>query len=148
MRDGDPFKQLHEAVAAATFRDLPDIEYWQRDWKAFRALPKEESAKLGPEGGPGKYERRRPTTDEASVIMFPQTWGSTACGYGGMRGSAMTTVYTILVSYGGVSCVYFGCGRLAYHIDHRKQSAKGREQFEADIAKANMAACGYEQRYA
>jgi hypothetical protein len=147
MQIESPFDALHEALASAVLIDLPDIEYWQRDWKAFRALSKELSASFGPDEGPGELRKRRPTNEEVRVMMFAETWGSTACGYGGMGGAAMTPAYTVIVSYGGVSAVYFGCGRLAYLVDHRDQSKKGRERFNADISRPGMASCGQEDRY-
>ena len=56
--------------------------------------------------------------DDIAVYVFPQMWGSTALGYSGIGGSAMTTASTIVL-YAECSYtvrVYFGCGRLAYEI--------------------------------
>lgn len=51
---------------------------------------------------------------------FPQTWGSTALGFGGIGGAAMTTAQTVVVmDHGapvGSAAVFFG-GRLAYKIN-------------------------------
>lgn len=49
--------------------------------------------------------------------MFPQTWGSTALGFGGIGGQAMTSAYTTVVcdDYIGWNGVFFG-ERLAYLI--------------------------------
>ena len=80
MRIPDPFTQLHEALAAATHRDLPDVEYETRDWIEYRNTGKDVRIK----------KTRRPMTDEVTVTMFLEMWGSTALGYGGMGGSAMT----------------------------------------------------------
>lgn len=54
---------------------------------------------------------------EFSMWMFPQTWGSTALGFGGIGGQAITEAYTVVVhedisNYVGV---FFG-ERLAYSI--------------------------------
>ena len=46
---------------------------------------------------------------------FPQTWGSTALGFGGIGGSAMTTAQTYVVTVQGRVLVYFG-SRFAYEI--------------------------------
>ena len=58
--------------------------------------------------------------DEIEVAgMFPQLWGSTALGFGGVGGSAMTEAYTVALRsrVTGEVCVYFG-GRFAYRIEH------------------------------
>jgi hypothetical protein len=79
--------------------------------------------------------------------MFSQTWESTACGYGGMGGAAMTPAYTIIVSDNhGTSCVYFGCGRLAYRVS-RSASREGWERFMEDIRAKNLAGCGENSKY-
>lgn len=58
----------------------------------------------------------RPMDSECSVYCFPQTWGSTALGFGGIGGAAMTTAYTVVViGPQQDACVYFN-GRLAYHV--------------------------------
>jgi hypothetical protein len=49
---------------------------------------------------------------------FPQLWGSTALGFGGIGGACMTTAQTVVVmTHDGVgkAAVYFG-GRFAYLI--------------------------------
>jgi hypothetical protein len=148
MRLGLPFDALHSAIASAVMKDLSGIEYWQRDWDAYNKLSKTDKAQCGVSGGPGKKELRRPTVDEIEVVMFPQTWGSTALGYGGMGGSAMTPAYTVIVSEGGVSCVYFGCGRLAYRVGGPSQSPQGSMAFATDRASQNMVRCGEQGKYA
>jgi hypothetical protein len=147
MHIGSPFDALHEALANATSIDLPDIAYWQRDWTAYRALPPEKTARLGPTDGPGRWEKRRPYTDETRVIMIPQTWGSTALGYGGVGGAAWTPAYTVIVTHHNVSCIYFGCSRLAYKIDGSKQSLDGQKRFKSDICEGAIVPCGEESRY-
>lgn len=54
---------------------------------------------------------------ELEVEVFPQVWGSTALGLGGIGGQAMTTAYTTVVSdcHTGWYSVFFG-ERLAYLI--------------------------------
>lgn len=56
--------------------------------------------------------------DEFDIYVFPQTWGSTSLGYGGIGGSAMSTAHTIVIhaQYEHIARVYFGGGRLAYQI--------------------------------
>jgi hypothetical protein len=134
MRLGTPFDALHEAVAAAVHRDLPEITYQDRDWDAYRALSKEQQgAAMKTDTVPMVTKTRRVQADEVTVVMFPQTWGSTALGYGGIGGAAITGAYTVVVSYGNYVCVYFGYGRLAYRLDYAEMSAEGRDNFHKDL---------------
>lgn len=111
----DIFTQLHEAVAAACHRDLDDL--------------------LG-----YNDTKRRPTLYDVQVCMFPQTWGSTSLGYGGIGGSAMTTAYTIVVSRGREHCVYFGCGRLAYKVRYSGKTSNEYAEFVDDLHKQCLTA--------
>jgi predicted Fe-S protein YdhL (DUF1289 family) len=91
---------------------------------------------------------RRVYSDEIEVTMFPQTWGSTATGYGGIGGSAMTSAYTIIVCYKMTTyCVYFGCGRLAYRVTWADMTPSGRENFLSDMAARNMASVAKSGKY-
>ena len=136
MRLGTPFDTLHDALAAAAYHDMPEMTYEDRDWDAWRALSKEDQGNAMKNNAiPTVTKTRRLMTDELEVVMFPQTWGSTATGYGGLGGSAMTSVYTVIVSYNHYYyCVYFGCGRLAYKLDRSKMSDEGYMKFRKDIA--------------
>jgi hypothetical protein len=61
--------------------------------------------------------------------MFPQTWSSTALGFGGIGGQAFTSAYVCVIEstlVGGYA-VYF-CGRLAYVIN------RPNEKFWEDIS--------------
>jgi len=82
---------------------------------------------------PRVTKTRRVQADEVEVVMFPQTWGSTALGYGGMGGAAISGAYTVVVSHKTHLCVYFGCGRLAYRLDYAEMSAEGRDNFRKDL---------------
>lgn len=117
----ESLSSLHSALAQAILQDLPDIHYTDRNWAKWSTLSKDEQASAikNPDDYPELYLKkvRRPRDDETEVYMFPQTWGSTALGYGGIGGSAMTTAYTVVISSGRSYCVYFGPGRLAYKVD-------------------------------
>jgi hypothetical protein len=141
MRIGLPFDALHEAIAAATHRDFSEITYEDRDWDAYRGMnAQEQVAAMKSKTIPMVTKTRRPFSDELEIIMFPQTWGSTALGYGGMGGAAMTAAYTIILSFHlQTYCVYFGCGRLAYKLEYADMSKEGRENFFMDMANRNMA---------
>ena len=149
MRLGTPFEALHEALAAAAHRDIPEITYEDRDWDAWRKLSKEEQGvAMKTDTVPRVSKTRRLMTDELEVVMFPQTWGSTALGYGGLGGAAMTPAYTIIVSCPrSVHCVYFGSGRLAYKLIWAAMSSEGRENFYKDLAAHNMSAVHGSEKY-
>lgn len=122
MRAGNPLEQMSAAMYSAIFKDLPDVEYEYRSTR--QVLDKEA----------GTPKKRRPYADEVEVVMFPQMWGSTALGFGGMGGAAMTKAYTTVV-FGNSNqsvCVYFGT-RLAYAIDKDIPS-----EFWADLKNHNM----------
>lgn len=134
MRCEMPFTTLHEALAAAVYRDMPDIEYEDRDWDAWRKLSREQQQEaLKNKSGILVRKTRRPTADELVVDMFQQTWGSTALGYGGIGGAAMTTAYTVVITKGNDVCVYFGCGRLAYRLNLHNMAPTGRAAYFSDL---------------
>ena len=70
---------------------------------------------------------------DLSLRVFPQVWGSTALGFGGIGGQAMTAAYTTVVedAYEGFYSVFFG-ERLAYLIQNPS------DVFFADMYKCNM----------
>ena len=119
MRKGNPVQTLHEALGAALLRDLPDVHYETTDWEEVerqrKTLPAAEQRRAG--GLPTKPAVRRPGEEDVDVFVFQQLWGSTALGYGGLGGAAMTYAYTVVVSTRSQACVYFGRGRLAYRVD-------------------------------
>jgi hypothetical protein len=69
------------------------------------------------------------------VYVFPQTWGSTALGFGGVGGCAMTSAYTTVVICGNQAAVYFGA-RLAYKVTNPTP------KFFDDLAHRNMRELG------
>jgi hypothetical protein len=84
--------------------------------------------------------------DDIDVYVFPQTWGSTALGYGGIGGSIMTTASTIVLHSicENIFKVYFGGGLLAYQIkdpnplfaeDLYKHRLEGKSKFGKYIRK-------------
>jgi len=96
------------AVTRACDQDLPQIEFQRTIY------PKNQD-------GTPRFEisKRRPHTGEVEVYHFPQVWGSTALGFGGVGGQALTFAYTTVVvdSASDNAAVYFS-GRLAYVIKH------------------------------
>lgn len=149
MHTDSPIETLASSLHAACLRDLPEIHYRDRDWAAHRAmmdgLTREQKAELvakertsGRAEGPYIEKTRRPTPHDCEVVMFPQTWPSTALGFGGIGGQAFTSAYTMIVScdLAEAAAVYFG-GRFAYLVEHARQNA----EFRQDIASQNMAEC-------
>ena len=65
--------------------------------------------------------------NKINIHIVLQMWGSTACGWDGMGGSAMTESYTTVIESlnGGSIFVYYG-GKLAYvaEIDEKLQLIK------------------------
>lgn len=58
--------------------------------------------------------------DDFSVYVFEQTWGSTALGFDGMGGQAMTTANTIVLipNYCNQDCFVYFAGRFAYSVPY------------------------------
>lgn len=78
-------------------------------------------------------EKPYPTFDDFEMYTFEQTWGSTALGFGGMGGQAITCARTYV--FVPISCnqkcfVYFA-GRFAYKVDYSPE-------FMTDVANCNM----------
>src|SRR4051794_27802749 len=59
------------------------------------------------------------------LYTFPQVWGSTALGFGGLGGQMITSAQTWVIQNDQNYLVYFG-GCFAYEI-HSKDRAKARE---------------------
>jgi hypothetical protein len=135
----NPITALHEALSAAVHRDLPECVYSERDWVKWHKMSQEERTEaLKNRTVPTTTHTRRPYTDEVNVTMFSQGWGSTALGYDGIGGQALTDAYTVVVDFLAVYCVYFGCGRLAYKIDARQLTKESCEKFHDDLTTRNM----------
>ena len=79
---------------------------------------------------PGKDQ---PTIDDFELYTFNQLWGSTALGFDGFGGSAMTPATTYVFVPVGVEqkCFVYFAGRFAY-------SADLSEAFKEDLRNHNM----------
>lgn len=157
MTAGTPTETLAAALYAALFRDLPDIEYMDRDWEVYRAtvdaMTRDERRAMyarereqGVIEGPMVEKCRRPRLEDCSVDLFDQMWPSTALGYGGMGGAAMTSACTVVVEchVTHTRAVYFGPGgRLAYLLkvgDHEEEfaTAKAKRVMPCAAAAARL----------
>jgi hypothetical protein len=155
---------LHTCLAHAAYVGFRDYNYQDRNWGNYRKWREdvfdrlsqdqkktlyEQERSTGVHMGPPdtKVEKTRKHTDYDMTVaaMFPQTWGSTALGFGGVGGQAITTAYVVIVKSNltGEWAVYFG-GRLAYVI------ARPNEVFYVHIhantmVDANKGKATYEQ---
>lgn len=80
----------------------------------------------------GITEMVRPSLYDVQIIHFPQLWGSTALGFGGMGGAAMTTAYTTVIMCKTNAAIFFD-GRHCYSVDNVGQF------FLDDLTKRQMA---------
>lgn len=119
MRAGNPITSLAMSVARAIDTDLPPIPFERRD---------------------GSKGERRPHEDDIDVHMFPQTWGSTALGFGGIGGAAMTTGDVVVVFSGTSASVYFA-GQHAYSLK------RFNSQFLDDVRAQNLSDAGRHSKY-
>ena len=120
----NPIENLHNALAHAVYEGFPTIEYEDRDWEHYRKTKEDKRV---------NKIRKHVDYDVNVYAMFPQTWGSTALGFGGVGGQAFTSAYVIILfsNQGSGCCVYFG-GRFAYHVK------KPNDKFFNDIKDRSM----------
>lgn len=111
MNLGKPVETLAASVYTAINNKecLPDIEH---EWRQ-------------------KKQMGRPSLTDIQIIHFPQTWGSTALGFGGIGGAAMTTAYTTVVICRNHAAVFFD-GKHCYSVDDFN------EDFMKDVGQRNM----------
>lgn len=138
MNATNPIETLAGCMAHAAYEAFPEYTYRDRDWPkhdAWRATLKREEYKtaVAPDDCWVEKTRRHSMYDLTVYSMFPQTWSSTALGFGGVGGQAITSDYVCVIESGlvGQFAVYFG-GRLAYVI----QRPNGK--FMEDVARQHM----------
>jgi len=152
MNATNPIETLASCMAHAAYEAFPEYKYQDRNWAKYRKWQDEVFNKLSKEEKQKLYDEERRTTvpmgppdtrveksrkhtfyDLTVYSMFPQTWGSTALGFGGIGGQAITSAYVCVIESNlvGGYAVYFG-GRLAYVID------RPNEKFIEDISKQRM----------
>ena len=142
MELGNPLSALCSAIGAAIHRDFSDITYESHDWTRWNRMTLLQQAEAMKNGTvPSEKKTRRPNEWDIEVVMFPQTWGSTALGYDGIGGAAMTPAYTVIVMCHNEYCVYFGHDRLAYKIKLLQLTSTGMEKLLNDVHNQNMPSC-------
>ena len=113
----NPITDLADCIAHAQYVGFSDIEYERMDYDAVRNARTAEEKRASMSATVKAL--RRPTTRDFGVYgMWPQTWGSTALGHGGMGGAAMTTAYTVVLEcyHTQEFLVYFG-GQMCYKVN-------------------------------
>ena len=137
MNATNPIETLAGAMAHAAYQAFPEYVYKDRDWEKYDKWRSEVFNKLSNEEKKKLYDEERRTNihmcppdclvektrkhsmyDLTVYAMFPQTWGSTALGFGGIGGQAITSAYVCVIESNllGQFAVYFG-GMLAYVIE-------------------------------
>ena len=131
MKSYHAVNDLHMVMAHAVYEGFPEYEYESRNFN-------------NPDRDARVVKKKRHTEYNLTVkAMFPQVWSSTAMGFGGIGGQAITTAYTIVVEsdIDASCCVYFG-GQFAYRIE------RPNEQFFEDLMKQQMTkVSGAKKRY-
>ena len=79
-------------------------------------------------------DNKNPTLDDFELHTFEQTWGSTALGFGGVGGQAMTsaTTYVFIPIVANQKCFVYFAGRFAYAVDYS-------DKFMQDVLGCNVA---------
>ena len=138
MNATNPIETLASAMAHAAYEAFPEYVYKDRDWAkhdAWRSTLTREQMKtaVAPDDCFVDKSRRHGLYDLTVYSMFVQTWGSTALGFGGIGGQAVTSAYVCVIESNlvGQFAVYFG-GRLAYVIE------RPNTKFMEDIARQRM----------
>lgn len=134
----NPIETLHSAMAHAAYVAFSDYTYQDRDWAkhdAWRATLKREeyNTAVAPADCFVEKTRRHTDYDMTVAAMFVQTWGSTALGFGGIGGQAITSAYVTVIEsqLTGEYAVYF-YARLAYVIK------RPNEKFWEDVHRHGM----------
>ena len=80
--------------------------------------------------------------DDFDIYVFPQTWGSTSLGFGGIGGQMMTEANTcVLISMGpDPNCYVYFAGRFAYKVPYSRE-------FLDDVAKCRVAPVNQKYKY-
>jgi hypothetical protein len=138
MNAYNPIETLAGCMAHAAYEAFPEYKYQDRNWakhdKWRSTLTREEmKTAVAPADCFVEKTRKHSFYDLTVYNMFPQTWSSTALGFGGIGGQAITSAYVCIIESNlvGGYAVYFG-GRLAYVID------RPNEKFIEDIERHRM----------
>ena len=145
MNNGSEYllDKLASCFSHAQYQGFPQIEYQDKDWEMFHKWKQtlsEEERRLHYKGSlqepdncfvtKTRYHSKR---DFSVIGVFEQTWGSTALGFDGMAGQAITTEYTIVLESHmfPIFLVYFG-----HHFAYKL--TKPNRLFFNDLARNTM----------
>lgn len=136
MRLSSPIDAVASAVHHAALSALPELPHRTRNYAAMEGWSQEQRYEASKNGTmPYIDTTRRPDVSECEVsAMFAQTWGSTALGFGGIGGAAMTPAYTVVVDGPDGSRVVYWAGRFAYLIP-AVVTPEQRQALADDLAK-------------
>lgn len=144
MRLSNPIEHLAASLHHAALSALPPLEYTTRDFAALYSLPpaEQKAIRAGEKPYPETPVCRQPTPDECVVLaMFSQTWSSTALGFGGVGGAAMTPAYTAVIEGPGGECAVYWSGRHAYTVRPREASTEQLQAWLEDLGNHTTADC-------
>jgi len=118
MQLSSPIEALSRAIHHAELIGLPDVPHRVRDYEAMEGWSQAQRYAAIANGTMPYIEAvRRPHARECEVVaMFAQTWGSTALGFGGVGGAAMTPAYTVVVRGPDGALAVYWAGSFAYLI--------------------------------
>lgn len=141
MQLSSPIDAVASAVHHAALVAFPEIHYRTRDYEAMKDWTTQERyAAVKANTAPEKAVVRRPDVWNCEVYaMFAQTWSSTALGFGGLGGQAMTPAYTVVVVGPDRHLAVYWAGRFAYLIDPHKQTDMQREALREDLQRRTTA---------
>jgi hypothetical protein len=114
MKIGDPITALHYSVARVTQvltpHKVPEYTHSVNPGVAKKGEPRVVKTETG------KMLEKEVYLEECEVCLFQQSWSSTALGFDGIGGQAISSAYTVVV-FGpyGDAVVYFN-GKQAYHV--------------------------------
>lgn len=131
---------LARCIGSAIAKDAPDVmRPWLKDGMAWsdrkpgETMVDFQARACAPRPSPPSEQ------DIALWAMFPQTWGDTSLGFGGMAGQSMTEAFTVvLMADHAWFLVYWG-GLFGYRLDLRDPKFD-RDAFFADLAAQRTAA--------
>lgn len=138
-----PLEVLAAAIHTSANLVFPAIMYETRDFEKMQDWTQAQRMEAAKDKSwPMVRKVRRPKAEECFVCsMFLQTWGSTALGFGGIGGAAITSAYTVVIGMPDGNRAVFWSGRLAYTLDISKQTVEQRDAFIQDIAQNTSAPC-------
>lgn len=152
----NPLDTIGASLAHAAYVALPDRVGEVMDGAALFAVSVKERAELrireakGEKVIPRKIVTWRPDirSDCEVYAVFAQSWSSTALGFSGIGGQAITAAYTVVIKGpDNVFAIYWDA-KFAYLVDLGAIAENQAEVFRADIANRTTAAVrDAEKRY-